>query len=633
MAASPPRRPLAVLQDAAPDRWLVFAAPPGGAAGPVVARTLGEVRPALAAAARRVESEGLWAVGFVAYEAAPAFDRALVVRPPAAPDGDPDAAPPLLWLTLLPPPAVVEAPVTGAPGPPLAAGRYRCGPWQPSVDAAAYRRAVDEVRRRIARGDTYQVNYTYRLRAAFEGDPAGLFRDLAAAQGGAHGGWIDAGRHAVCCASPELFFAQADGAVTARPMKGTAPRGRWSAEDGARARRLAASPKERAENLMIVDMMRNDLGRVAEAGTVEVPRLFAVERYPTLWQMTSTVTARTRAAPAEVLAALFPCASITGAPKAATSAVIAELEGEPRGVYTGALGWLAPGGRGRFSVAIRTAVVDRERGEAVYGVGGGIVWDSRAGGEAAESRLKARVLTAPRRDEPFALLETLRWTPADGCVRLDAHLARLAASAAYFGYRFDEHEVRAGLSAAVPPRTAAVRVRLSLSRDGRLAVETEPLPSEALGAPTREGARDLPPVPVGWAAEPVDPEDAFLFHKTTRRGVYEAALAVARRRRPEAREALLWNRGGEATEAATANLVAELGGRLLTPPLASGLLPGILRAELLTAGEVEEATLAITDVAAARRLWLVSSLRGWRPARLLDPRPRAASRRRPAAGM
>jgi para-aminobenzoate synthetase/4-amino-4-deoxychorismate lyase len=555
--------------------------------------------------------------------------------------------------------------VVEAAQPPLPAGAYRCGGWRPSVDAAAYRRAVDEVRRRIARGDTYQVNYTYRLRAAFEGDPAGLFRDLAAAQGGAHGGWIDAGRHAVCCASPELFFAQAHGAVTARPMKGTAPRGRWSAEDDARARQLAASPKERAENLMIVDMMRNDLGRVAEPGTVEVPRLFAVERYPTLWQMTSTVTARTRAAPAEVLAVLFPCASITGAPKAATSAVIAELEGEPRGVYTGALGWLAPGGRARFSVAIRTAVVDRARGEAVYGVGGGIVWDSRAGGEAAESRLKARVLTAPRRQEPFALLETLRWTPADGCVRLVPHLARLAASAAYFGYRFDEDEVRARLAAAVPrtgpgpgegrgaedaagPReegrgdsstkgvegadAAVLRVRLSLSWDGTLEVGTEPLPAAALGAPTREAAMALPPVPVGWAAKPVDPKDVFLFHKTTRRGVYEAALAAARRRHPEAREVLLWNRSGRVTEAATANLVVELGGRRVTPALASGLLPGVLRAELLAAGEIEEAPLAIAEVAGGTSLWLVNALRGWRPARLLDPRPEAASAAGPPAG-
>ena len=315
MALPAPRRPLALLQDGAPDRWLVFADPPEEAAR-LVARRVDEVRPALAEAARRVEAEGRWAVGFLAYEAAPAFDPALVVHGGAG--AVPDERPPLLWLALVPPPAVVEA-----AAPPIAAGAYRCGDWRPSVDAAAYARAVAEVRRRIERGDTYQVNYTYRLSSSFDGDPAGLVRDLAAAQGGAHGGFVDAGRHAVCCASPELFFAQQDGAVTARPMKGTAPRGRWSAEDDARARALAASPKERAENLMIVDMMRNDLGRVAVPGSVAVPELFAIERYPTVWQMTSTVTARTAAPPVEVLAALFPCASITGAPKAATSAVIA----------------------------------------------------------------------------------------------------------------------------------------------------------------------------------------------------------------------------------------------------------------------------------------------------------------------
>ena len=424
--ASPPR-PVAVLQDGAADRWLVFAEP----VARCVAYRLDEVRPALAEAARRVEADGLWAVGFVAYEAAPAFDPALAVRPPRE-GAEAAAAPPLLWLALCPPPARLAA-----PAPPLAAGAHQCGDWQPSVDAAGYRRAVAEVRRRIARGDTYQVNYTYRLRASFEGDPAGLFADLVAAQGGAHGGWIDAGRHQVCCASPELFFAldRGDldgGVVTTRPMKGTAPRGRWSAEDAGRAAALAASPKERAENLMIVDMMRNDLGRLARPGSVEVPELFAVERYPTVWQMTSTVTARLAVAAnaaatvPDLFAALFPCASITGAPKAATSAVIAELETAPRGVYTGAVGWLAPGGRARFSVAIRTAVVDVERGVAEYGVGGGIVWDSRADGEAAESRLKARVLRAPPATG-FELLETLRWEPAAGFVRLAGHLDRLSA--------------------------------------------------------------------------------------------------------------------------------------------------------------------------------------------------------------
>lgn len=626
MAPPAPRRPVALLQDAAPDRWLVFADPPGEAAR-LVARRVEEVRPALAEAARRVEAEGRWAVGFLAYEAAPAFDPALVVHGGAG--AVPDARPPLLWLALVPPPAVVEAaaPPLGFGAYPSGAypcGAYRCGEWRPSVDAAAYARAVAEVRRRIERGDTYQVNYTYRLSSSFDGDPAGLFRDLAAAQGGAHGGFVDAGRHAVCCASPELFFAQQDGAVTARPMKGTAPRGRWSAEDDARARALAASPKERAENLMIVDMMRNDLGRVAVPGSVEVPELFAVERYPTVWQMTSTVTARTAAPPAEVLAALFPCASITGAPKAATSAVIAELEDGPRGVYTGALGWLAPGGRARFSVAIRTAVVDREGGTAEYGVGGGIVWDSRAAGEAAESRLKARVLTAPPAASGFELIETLRWTAEEGFVRLAGHLDRMAASAAYFGFRFDRTAGVCELEAAAGPATA-LRVRASLSRDGALRVETAELPAAGMGAPSREAAAGLPAVPVAWAAEPVDPDDVLLFHKTSRRGVYEAALAAARRRWPEAREVLLWNHRGEATEAATANLVAELGGRLVTPPLDAGLLPGVFRAELLASGEVEEAPLRVEDAARAGRLWLVGSLRGWRPARLLAPQPGAGT--------
>jgi len=648
----------AVLQDGVPGRWLVFAAP----RAVVEARTLAEVAPALAEVARRVEAEGLWAVGFVAYEAAPAFEPALAVRTPAA------GAPPLLRFALTAPPRCVEA-----PAPPFADGLtaadgspgHRVGAWQPSVSRDAYRRAVDEIRRRIARGDTYQVNYTYHLRAAFEGDPRSLFADLVAAQGGGYGGFVEAGRHAVCCASPELFFALADGAVTTRPMKGTAPRGRWSEEDEARARALAASAKERAENLMIVDMMRNDLGRVAAAGSVEVPlrrgdgvaeeaparRLFEVERYPTVWQMTSTVTARLAAGVGlpRLFAALFPCASITGAPKASTSRIIAELEAEPRGVYTGTVGWMAPGGRARFAVAIRTAVVDRGRGEVEYGVGGGIVWDSRPRREAAEAEVKARVLTAPPRP-PFELLETMLWMPPaddgsvhggaahvgsvlDGVFLLAGHLRRLAGSAAYFGFRCNPEAVRRALAEAVERTlhsaageigrptgdrpTEALRLRLLLSRDGLVRVEASPLSLAELGAPSRRQADAGDALPVAVAARPVDAADVFLFHKTTHRTVYDDALAEVRRHHPEAVEAILVNGRGEVTEATTANLVASVDGALVTPPLAAGCLPGVYRRHLLEAGEISEASVRAHDLVRCDGLWLVNAVRRWRRARLL----------------
>ena len=597
-------------------RWLAFSA----AVAELAADRVDAVRPCLAEVARRVEADGLWAVGFVAYEAAPAFDRALAAREP-----DPEAGLPLAWFALCPRPEELGGPdlLRGE------TGAYEVGPWIASVGDDAYRAAVEAVRRRIAAGDTYQANLTYRLAASFAGDPRGLFLDLAAAQGwpGAPGGgsaaYLDAGRHAVCCASPELFFERTGERVVCRPMKGTAPRGLTGDDDRRRAAALAASPKERAENLMIVDMVRNDLGRVAEAGSVAAPRRLAVERYPTVLQMTSTVTARSRASWPELFAALFPCASITGAPKSSTTRILAGLETTPRGVYTGAVGWLAPDGRSRFAVAIRTAVVDRERGRAEYGAGGGIVWDSDADRELAETLVKARVLPSGRgprpAEEPLELLETLAWTPDGGFALLAEHLARLAASAEYFGYPFDEAAVRQTLATAVEAWLEAVdhggvplRVRLRLSADGSHWPEVEPL------------ADGPEPVPVALAAEPLDPEDRFLYHKTTRRRVYERALAEARRRVPEAADVLLWNPAGELTESTVASLVAGADGGRVTPPVACGLLPGILRGRLVARGEVRERAIGVEELLAADRageLWLVSSVRGWRRARLVGGVP------------
>jgi para-aminobenzoate synthetase/4-amino-4-deoxychorismate lyase len=637
MSAAPPE-PIALVQDGAPDRWLRFAAP----VAVVEARAAAEVAPALAAVARRVETDGLWAAGWIAYEAAPGFDRALAVRPPA-PDG-----PPLVWFALFRDAEPEADPLAAI------AGEYRLGRWRPSISRAGHRRGVAAIRRLIARGDTYQVNFTHRLRTRFEGDPRALFRDLARAQRGRHAAYLDAGRFAVCAATPELFFALDGERLLARPMKGTAHRGLTAEADRDSARRLAASAKERAENLMIVDMVRNDLGRVARPGTVAVEELFAVERYPTLLQMTSTVRAATDATVEAILAALFPCASITGAPKAATSAIIARLEDGPRGVYTGAVGYLGPGRRARFGVAIRTAVIDRERGEAVYGVGGGIVWDSRPGREWRECRLKARVLDAGSLARPwpdrFELLETLRWEPAAGFALVAEHLARLEGSAAYFDFRYDRGAVTAALERAVAGAAEPLRVRLTLDRRGEARVETAPLActgwlgdgAPSAGEPDEPAAETVPaetvpagmvpagmvpagtvpaervpgaagpPLRLGLAPGPVDPGDPFLYHKTTHRALYETAQAA----RPECDEVLLWNPRGEATEGTVHNLVVRRGGELVTPPVEAGLLPGTLRARLLAEGTVREATVRLDELTRRDELWLINSVRGWRRAEL-----------------
>jgi para-aminobenzoate synthetase/4-amino-4-deoxychorismate lyase len=543
----------------------------------ISAHALEEVRPALGRV-ERAAAEGFYAVGFVAYEAAPAFDRALAVKPG-------QAGLPLLWFAVFGPPSEVET----------AAGEYRVSGWTPSIGRAEYERNVEAVREAIARGDTYQVNYTLRLRARFEGDDFAFYERLRAAQPTRFAAYINAGRFRVLSASPELFFRRAGRRVETRPMKGTAARGRWREEDERVAARLVASGKERAENLMIVDLLRNDLGRVAETGSVNVEELFRVERYPTVLQMTSTVAATLREGVTleELFAALFPCGSVTGAPKVSTTRFIAALEDSPRGVYCGAVGFVAPGGDAAFNVAIRTVVVDAGTGEAVYGTGGGVTWDSTPGGEYAEALEKAKLLTEDAAD--FELLETMR-LDGSGYRLLEEHLARLGASADYFGIPVDIAGVREALarhaeSHAEVPR----RVRLLVSAGGGARVESRPL-------------EDLPPGPlrVALALTPVDRSDRFLCHKTTRRGQYEA-------RRAELQgvfDVLLWNEEGELTEFTNGNVVVELEGGRWTPPRECGLLAGTFRAELLRRGEVAERVLPRGDLARAARVWFVNGVRG-----------------------
>jgi para-aminobenzoate synthetase/4-amino-4-deoxychorismate lyase len=351
----------------------------------LAATTAADVVPVLAEV-ERATAAGHWAFGYVGYEAAPGLDPGLPVHPPE-PGG-----PPLAWFGLC------DAPVAVAPFALPTGMRPAPEPvWRPDWTDADHGRAVERVRAHIAAGDTYQVNLTDRLRTAASGNPLDLYARLAAAQAGAHHAYLHLGRHTVVSASPELFFEWDGDLLRTRPMKGTAARGSTPADDARRARRLRTSPKERAENLMIVDLLRNDVSRVARVGSVDVPRLFDLERYPTVWQLTSEITARTAdgVAVVDVFRALFPCGSVTGAPKRASMQVIRDLEPGPRGVYCGAIGLLGPPGapfRARFSVAIRTVVVDRSTGAAVYGAGGAITWGSDAAAERAELRAKAEIL-------------------------------------------------------------------------------------------------------------------------------------------------------------------------------------------------------------------------------------------------
>ncbi len=563
-------------------RWLYFRDP----VEVLTVRNLAEIGPTLEKIARRVTEQGLYAAGFLAYEAAPAFDSALQVRPAGQL--------PLLWFGLYPPPETLPAPGTGNPA------AFELGDWRPSVTLDEYRQAFTSVKNHIARGETYQVNYSYRLQARFTGSAWDLFLRLAHAQQARYSAFVDIGDYAICSASPELFFRQTGSQLTGLPMKGTAPRGRTLSEDQDLKDWLHHSEKNRAENLMIVDMIRNDLGRIATIGSVNVPSLFDVERYPTVLQMTSTVKAETQVGFPEIMAALFPCASITGAPKVRTMQIIAGLENTPRGVYTGCIGYLSPEGKAQFNVAIRTVTIDRQRSLAEYGVGGGIVWDSESDDEFQECQIKARVLTeAP---PEFELLETLLWEPGPGFFLLQEHLNRLTASAEYFQYTVDIEAIYKKLQRiAMGLAGRSFKIRLLSGRDGSFRLESSPLednPAE--------------PIQLALAAKPVDAQSPYLFHKTTFRQVYEDA----RKAHPDADDVLLWNTHGQLTEATIANVVVRMDGELCTPPVACGLLGGTFRAHLLASGAIKEAVIPVEALSQAEEIFVINAVRKWRQATL-----------------
>ena len=562
----------------------------------VEARRIDQVIPAFGLVEAAVTG-GKWAAGFVSYEAAPAFDDALTVRSYHANHTN-DPAVPLLWF------ALYDDRVD--PGP-LRTGGYDLSPWQASQDRASYDRAMAEIHDHIQAGDTYQVNYTYQLSAGFGGDPQAFYADLLAAQSAAFGAYVDTGRFQILSVSPELFFQQQARRIVCRPMKGTSARGRWLEEDRAKEARLLASEKNRAENIMIVDLIRNDLGRVARFGSVQVDHLIEAERYETVWQLVSTVSAELRpgTGTVDLFRALFPCGSVTGAPKVRTMEIIAALEGTRRGVYCGAIGMLAPidGGApsASFSVAIRTVTIDSQSGTASYGIGGGVTFDSRVDEEYEETRLKARVLL--RKPPDFELIETMRWESGRGYLFEQQHMDRMQSSAEYFGFRFDRAWVGQQLrEAAADIKTGVARVRLLLDKGGLVRIEASGLTQ--LDGPIRVAVDDVP----------VDRADWRLFHKTSLRDMYRAA----RLRHPTADDVLLVNDEDEITESTIANVIVRLDGNWVTPPVASGCLPGVMRRALLEAGDICEAPVLVSDLARAEGLALINSVRLRVPAVLAD---------------
>lgn len=552
----------------------------------VVTRKPGDVPRALAAL-KTATRGGLHAAGFVSYEMGFAVERKLAALPPVALDV------PLLWFGLFRDYEEIAAADMPARLPDATGGWL--GAPVPDIDEAAYTRKLDIVREMIAAGDLYQANLTFRATVETMGHPLALYAGLRARSASGYGAVVATGTQWLLSLSPELFFSVKGRTIRTRPMKGTAARAADPLDDAHAAAELRTDPKQRAENLMIVDLLRNDLSRVAAPGSVEVPELYHVETYPTLHQMTSTVEAQLADDhdAVDALATLFPCGSITGAPKIIAMAAIRNVEDSPRGAYTGAIGRLDPDGDAAFNVAIRTLVMDDGGSSAKLGLGSGIVADSVASAEWRECLAKGAFVAS---DRDFDLIETMRFDPMEGIVRLERHLLRMKASAASFGFAFDRHAARNELQAATFRLRDAGRVRLMLASSGRMAVEVRPLP------PLPEG-----PVAVTVARLPVASDDFRLRHKTTNRRFYDDA-------RNGAFETIFALPDGRVTEGSFTNIFVERDGSLLTPPLAMGLMGGMLRNELIDQGRAFESELRVDDL--VQGFSIGNSLRGLLPARL-----------------
>lgn len=567
------------------------------------AATLDEL-PALFEQIELCVREGLFVAGFLSYECGYGLEPALRKYFPGPSDF------PLAWFGVYQRPFVFD-PVSGQFSPKIspqwqdlcslddtAKEACRVSHCRLAISREDYCAKLEAVRDYIAAGDTYQVNFTSKILFDFEGSAAALFAQLRDQQRVPYAAFLNLGKWKILSLSPELFLRIQDGRILTRPMKGTAPRGLDLRDDLRLQRWLQADPKNRSENVMIVDLLRNDLGRISETGSIQVEQLFAVEKYETLFQMTSTVSGTLRPGTSllEIFRATFPCGSVTGAPKVRTMQIIRELEPAPRDVYTGAIGYFAPNGDAVFNVAIRTIVLNGNSGE--MGVGGGIVFDSRPQQEYEECRLKAQFLTMPQ--PKFELLESLLW---DGSYRfLDLHLERMKSSAEYFDFAFNQAELLSLLERNRSRLTpgSAYKVRVLLARQGGIRIENAVL-----------GPSDNNAGTVVLSLHKVASRDRFLYHKTTYRDLYEREYAEARRQGHE--DVIFTNERGEITEGTRNNVFVEIGSALFTPPVECGLLPGVFRRRLLeTDPRAAERILSLADLQSAGAIHLCNSVRGLR---------------------
>jgi para-aminobenzoate synthetase / 4-amino-4-deoxychorismate lyase len=521
--------------------------------------------------------DGYYAAGFLSYEAAPAFDPSMKVMK--------GTTMPLLWFGIYKDASEIEKLKSS--------GSFYISDWLPNTSIENYYQSIYKIKDAIYHGNSYQVNYTIRMNASFQGDAFTFYQKLASSQSASYSAFLDIGDFKILSASPELFFHLKDSKLTTKPMKGTIGRGETPIEDQINAEWLYRSEKNRAENVMIVDLLRNDLGIIAKPGTVSVPELFSIEEYPTVYQMTSTVTCEIDEDRGilDIFKALFPCGSITGAPKISTMSIIHHLENTPRQVYCGAIGYITPEKEAIFNVPIRTVMIDRN-GDATYGVGGGITWDSDEIEEYDEVLTKAKVLSTSRMD--IQLIETIGLKEGRLLV-FENHMERLQKSATYFNFTFNPSLLKERVLESIDKYRAGIwKIRVLLNKDGSFSIDVKP-------------EKPIDNHVVALAKSPINQQDIFLYHKTTNRTNYDKSLQPF----PHVFDVLLWNERAEITEFTRGNIVVELENRLYTPPVSCGLLAGTYRKSLLDQGMINERIILVNEIEKCSRVWFINSVKEW----------------------
>ena len=572
-----------ILRNKKDDSWRIFSSP----LEVLYTHDLNHVKDVLNEVQNKVEKKKLIAAGYLSYEAAPAFDNAYSVNE--------KGSLPLICFGLFKDYKIEKT---------LESQKFESAEvieWEVTTDRTLYESHLKYIKDQIKLGNTYQVNYTLRKHSNTISNPYNFF--LEKAQDAPYAAFIDSDEHAIISMSPELFFKLSGDSLICKPMKGTSKRGKTLHEDIALMEDLKNSEKDKAENIMITDMLRNDMGKISNIGSVKVLSEFDIEKYPTVWQMTSSIESQASASITGIFEALFPCASVTGAPKVSSMKIISEIEEQPREIYTGAIGYIAPNNEAQFSVPIRTILSDKKACRSVYGTGSGIVWDSESQKEWDECQNKSAILSASSQD--FELFETMLWNSSKKIFLEKLHLDRLKDSAEFYNYKFHSEKISDKLQdylKNMEPESEKV-IRLFLAKDGEIRLTTSAY---------KEQNKDKPQF-ISLATRPVNSEDRSLYHKTTNRSIYENAIGE----NPDCEDILLWNEVGNITESTVSNVIFKKDNEYYTPPVSCGLLSGTYRAHLISQGNLKERIIPKAEIDLYSEIYLINSVRGKYPVKLI----------------